>query len=129
MLLNFLRLTGNSAYKIYDLLEVKLLTRLRLSFTHLSEHKFSYNFAESLNPLYFCSLETKTTLNSFLPCQNYTTIRSALMTKIKNINHAIMYSSENDLLLVVMYGIYTVNAAIKFIENSELFGQSFFNQY
>ena len=51
MLLNFIRPTGNSTYKTYEPLRIKLLTRLRLGFSHLSEHKFRHNFADSLNPL------------------------------------------------------------------------------
>ena len=35
---------------------IKLLTRLRPGFSHLSEHKFRHNFADSLNPLCSCSL-------------------------------------------------------------------------
>ena len=50
MLLNFMRSIGNSTYKIYDPLGTKLLTRLRLGFSHLSEQKFRHNFANSLNP-------------------------------------------------------------------------------
>ena len=50
MLPNFIRPIGNSTYKIYDPLAMKLLTRLRLGFSHLSEHKFRHNFADSLNP-------------------------------------------------------------------------------
>ena len=58
MLLNFSRPIGNSAYKIYDLLRIKLLTRLRLCFRDLSKHKYRHNFADSFNPLCSCSLET-----------------------------------------------------------------------
>ena len=58
MLLNFIRPIGNRTYKIYDPLEIKLLARLRLDFSHLSEHKFRHNFADSLNPLCSCSLQT-----------------------------------------------------------------------
>ena len=68
MLLNFTRPIGNSTYKIYDPLGIKLLTRLRLGFSHLSEHKFRHNFADSLNPLCSCSLETESTLHFFLRC-------------------------------------------------------------
>ena len=63
MFLNFIKPTGNSTYKIYDLLGIKLLTRLRLGFSHLSEHKFRHKFADSLNPLFSCSLETESTEN------------------------------------------------------------------
>ena len=131
----FIRPTGNSTYKIYDPLGIKSLTRLRLSFSHLSEHKFRYNFADSLNPLCSCSLETEPTLHFFLRCQNYTTLRRALMTDLKNINDTIMSLNENDLLHVILYGnknfdnnmnISILTATIKFIKVSERLDQPLF---
>ena len=44
MLLNFTRPIGNNTYKIYDSVGMKLLTRLRLGFSHLPEHIFRHNF-------------------------------------------------------------------------------------
>ena len=138
MLLNFIRPIGNSTYKIYDPLGIKLLTRLRLGFSHLSEHKFRHNFADSLNPLCSCSLETESTLHFFLRCQNYTTLRRALMTDLKNINDAIMSLNESDLLHVMLYGskkfdnnmnISILTATIKFIKGTERFDQPLFNYY
>ena len=72
MLLNFIRPIANSTDKIYDPLGIKLLTRSRLGFSHFSEHKFRHNFADSLNPLCSCSLETESTFHFFPRCQNYT---------------------------------------------------------
>ena len=74
---------GNSIYKIYDPLIIKLLARLRLGFSHLSKHKFEHNFAGSFKPLCCCSLETESTLYFFLRCQNYTTLRRALKIDLK----------------------------------------------
>ena len=138
MLLKFIRPIENSTYKIYDPLGIKLLTRLRLGFSHLSEHKFRHNFADSLNPLCSCSLETESTLHFFLRCQNYTTLRRALMTDLKNINDAIMSLNESDLLHVMLYGskkfdnnmnISILTATIKFIKGTERFDQPLFNYY
>ena len=103
MLLNFIRPIGNCTYKIYDLLGIKLLTRLRLGFSHLYEHEFRHNFADSLIPLCSCSLKIDWTLYFFLCCQNYTTLRRALVTDLKNINDIIMSLTEIDLLLVILY--------------------------
>ena len=50
MLLIFIRPIGNSTYKIYDPLGIKLLTRLRLGFSHLSE--ISFNPENIKNPRY-----------------------------------------------------------------------------
>ena len=122
-------------YKIYDLLEIKLLTRFWLGFSFLSQHKFRYNFADSLNPLCSRSLETKSTLQFFPHCQHYTTLHRALMTSLKNINVVIMSLNENDLLCVILcrnkyldnnMNISILTATIKFIKYSERFNQSLF---
>ena len=135
MLLNFIRPIGNSTHKIYDLLGIKLLTRLRLGFSHLSEHKFRHNFADSLNPLCSCSLETESTLVFFLWCQNYTTLCRALMTNLKNINDVIMSLNESDLLHIMLYGskkfdnninVSMLTATIKFIKDTGRFDQPHF---
>ena len=44
----------NSIFSICDPLGVKLLTRLRLNFSHLNEHKFRHGFNDTLNPLCTC---------------------------------------------------------------------------
>ena len=135
MLLNFLRPIGTSTHKIYDPLGIKLLTRLRLGFSHLSEHKFRHNFANSLNPLCSCSLQTDSSIHFFLRCQIYTTLRRALMTDLKNINDAIMSLNESDLLHTMLYGsnkfnnnmnIGILTATIKFIKDTGGFDQPLF---
>ena len=50
-LLAFIRPLGNDTYGTYDPLGIRLLNRLRLGFNHLREHKFRYNFADTLHPL------------------------------------------------------------------------------
>ena len=131
MLLNFIRPRGNSNCKIYDPLEIKLLTRLRLGFSHLCEHKFRHNLAESLNPWCSCSLFNF----FFFHCQNYTTFRRALMTDLKNINDAIISLNESDLLHSMLYrgkkfdnstNISILTATIKFIKDTERFDQPIF---
>ena len=83
-------------------------------------------------------METESTLYFFLRCQNYTTLRTALMTDLKNINDGIMSLNEKDLLHVILYGdnnfdnnmnVSTLTATINFIKVSERFGKLFFNYY
>ena len=73
MLLKSIRPTG-----------IKPLTILRLGFSYISDHKFRHNFADSLNPLCSCSLETESTL--YLQFQNYTALLKAIVTELKNID-------------------------------------------
>ena len=59
-LLSFIKPTENKTFSIYDPLEIRLLNRLRVDFSHLNEHKFRHNL-NPLNPLCSCFLETKST--------------------------------------------------------------------
>ena len=128
--LTFIRTLGNDTYGIYDPLGVRLLNRLRLGFSHLREHKFRHNFADTLNPLCSCSLETEDTEYYFLRCQNNLSFRTTL-----NVNTVIASLNSNDLLRVILYFDESFNketdcqilaASIKFIKDTKCFEKSLF---
>ena len=77
---------------------------MRLGFSHLRELKFRHNFADTLNPLCLCSLETEDTGHYFLRCQNSPSFHITLMNDLNNINTAIASLNSNDLLRVILYG-------------------------
>ena len=52
-ILNFVSSTETSVFEVHDIKGVKLLTRLRLDFSHINEHKFRHNFNDTIN--YMCS--------------------------------------------------------------------------
>ena len=56
---------ADSTYKIPNQIGKKLLTRLRLGLSDLSEHKFRHNFADFVNPLCSCNIKAETTLPFF----------------------------------------------------------------
>ena len=58
--------TKNMTFSIYDPLRIKLLNKLRVNVSHLNEHKCRHKFAETLNPICSCSLETKSMGRLFL---------------------------------------------------------------
>ena len=43
-MLNFIQVNSSKVYNINDAVGIKLITRLRLGFSHLRERKFKYNF-------------------------------------------------------------------------------------
>ena len=53
--LSFIKPMPNSIYNIHNPPGVKYLTRLRLGFMHLKEHKFKHNFQDSIDPMCSCS--------------------------------------------------------------------------
>ena len=89
LLLSFIKPTCSTLFSIHHRVGVKLLARLRLSFSHLREHEFSYNFHDTLNPLCSCSLEPETTSHYLLCRHNFSSARSALMNDLNLIDPSI----------------------------------------
>ena len=69
-LLKFIRSVEGKTYHINNSVAVKLLARLRLSFSHLSEHKFSSNFKDMLNPFFLIVSCAATSIWKTEPSQN-----------------------------------------------------------
>ena len=79
-------------YGIYDPLDVRLFNRLGLGFSHLREHMFRHNFADTLNPLCSCCLETEDTEHYFLRCQSNFSLHTTLVIDLNNIS-SVEYSN------------------------------------
>ena len=84
-LLTFIRTLENGMYGIDGSLGVRLQNGFRLSFSRLKENKFNHNFADTLNPLYPCSLETEDTEHYFRRCQNNLSFRTTKYIYLKTI--------------------------------------------
>ena len=124
-LLAFIRPVGNSMYGIYDPFGVKLINILRLGFSHLREHKFRHNFADTMNPLCSCTLETENTEHFFLRCQSNLSARTTLINSL----------NSTDLIRVILYGdknfdnvttFKIITATIKFIKTTKRFEEALF---
>ena len=96
---------------------------------------FRHHFADILNPLCSCSLETEDAEHYFLRCQNNLSFRTALMNNLNNINTIIASFNSNDLHRVILYGDEIFNketnckiitASIKFIKDTKRFEKSLF---
>ena len=113
---------------------LKLLTCLRIGFSHLKEHKFKHNFQDSIDPLCSCGNDIESTVHFFLHCPNFTTQRQTLLNKLKSINASIMTENENSVLRTLLFGKpdfrYStnkeiINAAISFILTTDRFNCPF----
>ena len=84
-LLKFIRPVQRKTFNINYSVGAKLLTRSRLVFSHLCEHRFRHGFRDILNPLCPCCIKAETTTHYILPCHFYNTNRSALMNELNEI--------------------------------------------
>ena len=93
-ILNFIRPKVSSVFDIHDTSGIKLLSRLRLNFNHLNEHKFRHNFNDRVDPMCTCGLEPETTLNYLLRCSLFFTQRIELLDNVFTLNPSIKNYSK-----------------------------------
>ena len=112
------------------------MSRLRLSFSHLIDHKFWYNFNETVDTKSTCGLELETTRNYFLRCNFYSTHQRLELLKDECIyNPSLKNYSNEKLLNSLLYGSEDFNcninkeilkATIKFLKITEHFNSPLF---
>ena len=132
-LLKFIRLAQRKKFDINDSVGVKLLTRLRLGFSHLREYKFRHGFRDILNPLCPCSIEAETTAHYFLRFHFYNANRSTLTNEINEIDSSFSTLNENKFIDLILYGSDKFDnkknrnilmCPIKFIKGSQRFDEN-----
>ena len=101
--------------------------------SHLREHKFRHNFADTVNLICLCTLETENTKHFFLRCQNSLSALKTLMIKLNNISNALNSLNSTDLFRVILYGnksfdIFTnfKKITVKFVKTTKRFEEALF---
>ena len=84
---------------------LKLLTRLRLGFSHLNEHRFNHNFKSCINPLCSCSLAIESTAHFLLHYPHFSNIRSFILNRINEVLGSITNHSDCTLVKILLFGI------------------------
>jgi len=135
-LLSMIRPIPSNVYNIFDPSGLKLLTRLRLGFSHLNEHRFRHNFKECINPLCSCSLEIEDTAHYLLHCHHFAQNRSDLMISVKTVFENFDNLSDNDKRHILLYGDprldkksnkFILEATLSYIKSTDRFSKSIFD--
>ena len=71
LILKFIRPEPNRISSTQNFEDLKLLTRMRIGLSHLTEHKSRHNFQEYLNPSCSCGQEIQAASHVLLLCLNY----------------------------------------------------------
>ena len=90
-LLKLIRPVKRKIFNINDPFGIKLLTRLKLGFSHFPEHKFRRGFKDTLNTPCFCSIEAETTTHYFLHCNFYNSNRATFINDLENISFPFLW--------------------------------------
>ena len=84
-LLSFIRPLESNVDNVFDIRVLKFLTRLRLGFNHLNEHRLRHNFQDCINPLCSSSLEIEDTSHYLLRCHHFSQYRIDLLNNVKSV--------------------------------------------
>ena len=85
-ILRFIRPKAPSVFDILDPEGLKLLTRLRVHLSHLKEHKYRHNFADTFNPIGNCGLlEIESTAHYLLRCTFFSDHRKILLESMSSL--------------------------------------------
>ena len=132
--LSFIRPVQSNIFNIFELQGLKLLTRLRLGFSHRKEQRLRHNFQECMNPVCSCSLEIENTSHYNLYC-HFTLHRIDLMNSVKSIGNNFEYMTDNNKITLLLYGDsrfdenknkFILQSSVKYIKTTERFSGSFF---
>ena len=126
----FKRPFGHSFFGISDKFGIKLLTKIRVSFSDLRDHRYHHNF-NCLSPICQCGIDDETSVHYFLCCPRYSTQRTTLLSNISNIiNSDVTVLPNEHLYYILVYGSNVYNSicnklilteTILFIRNSGRF--------
>ena len=103
-LLSAIRPVGHSMYNIHDIIGVRHLTKLRLQFSALNEHKFRHNF-DCLSPVCTCGTEKEDNEHFLLHCPLYDIVRCDLLGQRLEIPGLdISHCDSKSLCALLLYG-------------------------
>ena len=94
-LLKLIHPSGRSVFRCHNPKGVNLLTSLRLGLRSLREHKFKYDFLDSLNPICFCGQDIEASTHFLLHFFNHSNERLTFLSIIRNIDRNTL--DKNDL--------------------------------
>ena len=103
-LLEFIRPKANSIFNIHNPMGIKYLTRLRLGFSHLKEHKFKHNFQDSVDPICSCGIEIESTKHFLIHCINFSIQRKTLFDKLTELNIDVLTRNDDYIVKTLLLG-------------------------
>ena len=132
-LLKFDRPVANSVFDINNPYGLKLLTRVRLGFSHLRYYKFRHNFQDCINTIGDCGLEIETTTYFLLNCPLFQSARQSFLMNIKKIDESILKKHDELIIKTLLYSDdkfdlscnkSIISSTIEFIVSTERFSNS-----
>ena len=111
-ILKFIRPSSNSFHACHNPIGIKYVTRIPLGLSHLREHKFKYNFQDTVNPIFNCRYNVESAIDFFLHCLLYSNERRTLLCSLVNIDNKLLGSTDLLLTKTLLFSNTTINLKI-----------------
>ena len=83
---------------------MKLISRLRLQFSHLNDHKCRHRFNDTVNPMCPCRNEAETNEHFLLLCHCFSSQRSELFDNLYNLDPSFSKLNNKEKVTYLLYG-------------------------
>ena len=93
-----------SIFSICDPLVVTRLTRRRVQFSHLNEHKFRHGFGNTINAMCPCGSEVEATEHFLLHCHLYSSQRLEFFENLEKVDSSVLNLKVKDKVSFLLYG-------------------------
>ena len=95
----------NSIFNVHNPIGIKLLNRLKLTFSHLNEQKFRHNFRNFVNPFCLCNAETETISHYLLRCLLFSEQKTKLFESLSNLDDILLNHCDGDIVNALLHGL------------------------
>ena len=103
-LLAVIRPVKKSVYNVYNMAGIRNLTKLRVKFSPLNEHRFRHNF-DCLSPLCVCGTGNEDSEHFLLHCPQFDFVRTDLFSQLADVPGLDITSTDSkDLCELLLYG-------------------------
>ena len=104
-ILKFFKPNANSVFSVTDKKGVVLLNRLRVGFSHLREHKFRHNFADTVDPFCNCRNNSiETTQHFLMHCSDYSNDRLVMFNSLLQLDISLLPLKHKTLFITLLFG-------------------------
>ena len=98
----------NSIFDAHNPIGIRLLVRLRLNFSHLSQHRLFHNFWNTGNPFCLYNAENETTSHYLLRCPLFSEQRTKLINLeleiLINLDNTLLNHCDDGIVNILLYG-------------------------
>ena len=123
----------NILYNVHDPLGVKLLSCLRLQFSHLNEHKYRHDFNGMVNPMRSRGTEVETNEHFLLRYNCFSSQRSELFDNLYNLDPSFSKLNSKEKVAYLLFvstsnpnnlNKILINLVMKFLRSTGRFDKS-----